>query len=156
MYCESCQVEFSEGLRYCKWCGQQLSKPSRVTSELHKCHVCGVSVQTGWTYCKSCGTRLVTTARQPDIYCPRCGTASPAPALECSNCGQDLTGIQETISAGSSTQPAMAGIYCPTCGGQVEQGAAFCKSCGALVPGAGTLTTPDIANSTWLCARCNG
>jgi formylglycine-generating enzyme required for sulfatase activity len=150
MYCESCKVEFSEGLRYCKWCGGQLSERSRVTSELHKCHSCGASVQPGWAYCKSCGVRLLATARQSEVICPRCGTAAPPPAVECSKCGQDLTGVPETEpeSAGAS-----ANVYCPSCGGQIEQGATFCKACGAITAGAASLTTPDLTLSG-ACPQC--
>src|SRR5215470_5201625 len=156
MYCETCKVEFSEGLRYCKWCGQQLSRRSRATSELHKCHVCGASVQPGWTYCKSCGIRLVTTGRQPDVICPRCGTAVSVPASECSKCGQDLSAtIRESAVAGEAG-PATGNVYCPACGGGVEEGATFCKSCGAIIPGSGTLTTPDLGKVSVICPRCNG
>lgn len=152
MYCESCKVEFSEGLRYCKWCGGQLSERSRVTSELHKCHTCGASVQPGWAYCKSCGVRLLATARQSEVICPRCGTVAPPPAVECSKCGQDLTGVPET-----EPEPAgvAANVYCPSCGGQTEQGATFCKACGAITAGNASLTTPDLSPSgIRLAAAC--
>jgi hypothetical protein len=33
MYCERCNIDFTEGLRYCKWCGQTLIERHRDTSE---------------------------------------------------------------------------------------------------------------------------
>ena len=52
--------------------------------------------------------------------CPKCGTANPASAKFCQNCG-------------ANTQPqaaAAATVTCPNCQAQVQAGAKFCNNCG--------------------------
>ena len=45
MYCERCNIDFTEGLRYYKWCGQTLIERRRDTSELQACPNCAAAVQ---------------------------------------------------------------------------------------------------------------
>lgn len=49
------------------------------------------------------------------IACPKCGTANPATAKFCNNCGTQLGGSGK----------------CPTCGTENPPGAKFCNKCGA-------------------------
>ena len=68
MHCERCNVDFSEGLRYCKWCGEALVDRPRITSELHSCPSCSAAIQPGWTFCKACGEGfrvLPVSSRKP-------------------------------------------------------------------------------------------
>lgn len=48
------------------------------------------------------------------IYCPNCGSALPAGAKFCMNCGQQLTVSNK----------------CPNCGSELPAGAKFCLNCG--------------------------
>ena len=49
------------------------------------------------------------------VACPKCGTANPASARFCNNCGTQLGGPQK----------------CPACGHENPAGAKFCNNCGA-------------------------
>jgi len=48
------------------------------------------------------------------VVCPKCGTANPAGAKFCNNCGTQLTGT----------------VKCPNCGTENLAGAKFCNNCG--------------------------
>lgn len=48
------------------------------------------------------------------VACPKCGTANPAGAKFCNNCGTKLTGT----------------VICPNCGHQNAPGSKFCNNCG--------------------------
>ena len=55
--------------------------------------------------------------------CPKCGTANPASAKFCQNCG-----------ANTQPQTAAATVTCPNCQAQVQAGAKFCNNCGTKIP----------------------
>jgi membrane protease subunit (stomatin/prohibitin family) len=48
------------------------------------------------------------------VTCPKCGTANPASAKFCNNCGTKLTGT----------------VNCPNCGHENRAGSKFCNNCG--------------------------
>lgn len=54
------------------------------------------------------------TAAAPTVACPQCGTANPAGANFCNNCGTKLAGT----------------VKCPNCGYENAAGAKFCNNCG--------------------------
>jgi membrane protease subunit (stomatin/prohibitin family) len=56
-----------------------------------------------------------TAAEAATVACPKCGTANPAGAKFCNNCGTKLT-------------PDM--IKCPNCGHENPAGSKFCSDCG--------------------------
>src|SRR5215475_4997571 len=134
MYCERCNIDFPEGLRYCKWCGQTLGERKRVTSELYTCPSCSSQVRQGWVFCKSCGSRL--QAEQPqkrsEITCPHCGTKAASSALRCARCGEDLTEPVGTPVERAPDTAKQTGA-CWSCGEPLEPNSLYCKSCGSAV-----------------------
>ncbi|MFL6215671.1 MAG: zinc ribbon domain-containing protein, partial [Blastocatellia bacterium] len=132
MYCELCNIDFTEGLRYCKWCGQTLVERQRDTSELQACPNCAAVVQPKWAFCKVCGVRLTSIAREPASQtCPQCGAVAAPGALHCLNCGQHLRPGDE--AAGSETPSTSIIALCPTCGERIDPGSVYCKGCGAAL-----------------------
>jgi formylglycine-generating enzyme required for sulfatase activity len=131
MYCERCNIDFTEGLRYCKWCGQTLIERHRDTSELQTCPNCAAAVQPKWAFCKACGVRLASVAREPASQtCPQCGAVAAAGALHCLNCGQHLRPGDEAVGEAPSTSII---ALCPTCGERIDPGSVYCKGCGAAL-----------------------
>src|SRR5215213_2245462 len=122
MYCNRCNLEFPEGLRYCKWCGEELVKVRRVTSELRTCASCSAAVHPDWTYCKACGVRIVSAAPEPaTAVCGRCGAANGPSSIYCSVCGDSLLLQSESEKSSSASQPGTAVInHCESCGEHLE------------------------------------
>ena len=128
MHCERCNVDFSEGLRYCKWCGEALVDRPRVTSELHTCPSCSAAIQPGWTFCKACGERLQ-------------GAGKPGTEGEGARSSAEKAAIEtETVTAKS----------CTSCGERLDTGSLYCKGCGSAVY---TEQTP-FGGSALLCGEC--
>src|SRR5262249_59317627 len=114
MYCERCNIDFSEGLRYCKWCGQTLVERRRNTSDLHFGPNCSAAVQPKWAFCKVCGVQLASVPRQSvSTICPQCGTKSDSGALHCLACGHHLQAASE--AAGTEAPSTSIIALCPNC-----------------------------------------
>src|SRR5205085_8794772 len=149
MYCKRCNIDFSEGLRYCKWCGETLVERPRNTSELHFCPNCSAAVQPKWAFCKVCGVRLATAPREPlSAACPQCGTQTHAGALHCLNCGYHLQGSD--AAPGSETPSTSIIALCPTCGERIDPGSVYCKGCGAALYEQAT----PFGESAIICTAC--
>jgi gamma-glutamyl hercynylcysteine S-oxide synthase len=152
MHCDRCNIDFPEGLHYCKWCGGALVDRPRVTSELHTCPSCAVAIQPAWTFCKSCGERLHTAAvpEAAGAACPECGENVEPGARHCSRCGQNLTSeAANQVAQGSAETMVM--VTCPSCGEYLDAGTVYCKECGSAVY---TEPTP-FGDSALLCGACN-
>lgn len=148
MYCARCNVDFTEGLRYCKWCGQTLEDRRRATGELTACPNCTAPVQPQWTFCKVCGARLTADAGQTAaITCSQCGAALAPGMIHCLKCGENQTHAFSELLADSERPPTSAIANCPTCGERIEPGAIYCKGCGAAF-----YEQPEIA--ALICAAC--
>ncbi len=151
MHCDRCNVDFPEGLRYCKWCGEALVDRPRVTSELHSCPSCSAAIQPGWAFCKACGERLHSVAREkPGVECPACGAENEAGAPKCLRCGRDLTGGLVGKVAHESADTSLIAM-CAACGERLDTGSLYCKACGSAVY---TEQTP-FGGSALLCGACN-
>ena len=150
MYCDRCNVEFTEGLRYCKWCGQILADKPRVTSELHACPNCSSPVQPGWIFCKSCGVRLAAPVSDPGkIFCPKCGTGADATASTCSRCDTSLA--PEPAKPTHEAHSTSVIGSCPSCGEKLDTASMYCKACGAAV----YAHARPFGGSALLCSACN-
>ncbi|HYV06461.1 MAG TPA: SUMF1/EgtB/PvdO family nonheme iron enzyme [Blastocatellia bacterium] len=150
MYCDRCNVEFTEGLRYCKWCGQVLADRPRITSELHACPNCSSPVQPGWVFCKSCGVRLAAPVSDPGrIFCPKCGTGADASATSCDRCGTSLA--QDPEEPSHETHSTSIIGSCPSCAERLDTGSMYCKACGAAV----YAQARPFGSSALLCSACN-
>src|SRR5262249_39844501 len=103
MYCERCNIDFPEGLRYCKWCGQTLVERRRETGELYSCPACSATVQLSWAFCKACGEAL-TRGRSPGKSAGDSGDFSTLVMPRCPSCGDLLDGQS---------------LYCKACGAAV-------------------------------------
>ena len=149
MYCERCNIDFTEGLRYCKWCGQTLVERRRDTSELPACPNCAAAVQPKWAFCKVCGVRLSDAPREPlNAACPQCGTRTQSGALHCLNCGYNLHAGDE--AQGGETPSTSIIALCPTCGERIDTGSVYCKGCGTALY---EQQTP-FGHSAIICAAC--
>ncbi|HXF40739.1 MAG TPA: SUMF1/EgtB/PvdO family nonheme iron enzyme [Blastocatellia bacterium] len=152
MYCEKCNVDFAEGLHYCKWCGEALTDRPRVTSELHTCPSCATAIQPSWAYCKACGEPLQAARRDSiGVACPRCGAPTSPGTQTCLRCGEDLT----DGAAGKSPQDseATASIAtCPSCSERLDTGSLYCKACGSAVY---IQQEVPFGGSAMLCSACN-
>jgi formylglycine-generating enzyme required for sulfatase activity len=151
MHCDRCNVDFPEGLRYCKWCGEALVDRPRVTSELHSCPSCSAAIQPGWTFCKACGERLQVAARKPaGAECPGCGAENDADAVKCVRCGQDMNAAAANNVAQDMADTSVIAA-CSSCGERLDTGSLYCKGCGSAVY---TEQTP-FGGSALLCGACN-
>jgi formylglycine-generating enzyme required for sulfatase activity len=153
MYCDRCNIDFAEGLRYCKWCGQTLIERRRDTSELQTCPACSAAIQPAWAFCKSCGEPLDGSTREaPGGACPRCSAPTDVGAVNCSRCGLDLTSERDSgrITNSDATHTS-ALANCPSCSEALEAGSIYCKSCGsALYP-----ESSPFGSSALLCSVCH-
>ena len=161
MYCVQCNIDFPEGLRYCKWCGQPLADKPRTTSELQSCPSCATAVQPSWVFCKSCGAKLTSEPAEAEVRrCPHCRAEVTATASRCLRCGEDLKkgASPATMIAGSAVPApqgggtAIMGAPCPSCGEPLEAGSVYCKGCGARVPD----NVQTTAVATIHCEGCHG
>jgi formylglycine-generating enzyme required for sulfatase activity len=153
MYCERCNIDFGEGLRYCKWCGETLHERRRVTSELYTCPACSSQVRQGWLFCKSCGARLdasATTQASLELDCPRCGSKTTTTSLTCTRCGEDLTKILDSKAVPEETAAKRSAGGCWACGETLEPNSLYCKSCGSAVYAGPEAPQPP----QLLCSRC--
>ena len=155
MYCDRCNIDFPEGLRYCKWCGQALTRP-RTTSELHLCPSCADPIQPGWAFCKGCGTKIGAPAREriSAAACANCGSAVEPNAVVCVRCGYEINRASPQPPA---PPPAKTGsdtaviAHCGACGDLLEPNTMYCKGCGAPTYGSSSAFGP----SSLLCKVCN-
>ena len=153
MLCERCNIDFPEGLRYCKWCGETLHERKRDTSELYTCPACSSQVRQGWVFCKSCGARLNLGGphQQTEIFCPRCGNKASTAALNCQRCGEDLTQPVSPQQGAEDTSKGRATGTCWSCSEPLEPNSLYCKACGSAV-----YAGPTIAHEGGglLCSTC--
>ena len=76
--------------------------------------------------------------------CPKCGTANPAGAKFCQNCG-----------ANTQAQAAATTVACPNCQAQVQAGVKFCNNCGqSLEPKACKNCNTPVAAGAKFCGNC--
>jgi formylglycine-generating enzyme required for sulfatase activity/ribosomal protein L40E len=153
MFCERCNIEFQEGLRFCKWCGNTLTERRRVTSELHGCPSCASPIQSSWVFCKACGVKLNAPASgQAGEFCPRCGSKSDPTWLNCARCGEDLGRVKAPKHTAIASAPGRDALtHCAECGDKLEPGATYCKGCGAAV----YAPSAAFGASALLCRVCN-
>ena len=153
MYCERCNIDFADGLRYCKWCGQTLIERRRDTSELQMCPACSAAIKPGWAFCKSCGEPLDGSVRETvSVTCPRCGATSDPASRNCSRCGLDLTNGRDSGRI-TNSDAAQTGIIanCPSCSEPLEAGSVYCKACGSAV----YAEQNPFGSSALLCSVCH-
>lgn len=153
MYCDRCNIDFAEGLRYCKWCGQTLIERRRDTSELQTCPACSAAIKSSWAFCKSCGEPLDGSVRETvSSSCPRCGAATDTASLNCMRCGLDLTNGRDSgrITNSDAAQTAVI-ANCPSCGETLEPGSIYCKACGSALYAEQT----PFGSSALLCSVCH-
>ena len=129
MHCDRCNVDFPEGLRYCKWCGEALVDRPRVTSELHSCPSCSAAIQPGWTFCKACGERLQPPASTPS--------------------GESLVTVDAGRASADSSETAVFAL-CSSCGESLDTGSLYCKGCGSAV----YTEQKPFGGSALLCEKC--
>jgi iron(II)-dependent oxidoreductase len=142
MYCERCNAEFHEAMKYCKWCGQTLIERQGSTAPVQKCTSCATPIQEGWTFCNACGTKVTPVARlSSSPLCLRCGAVVSPGASNCVRCGHRFTTERSALQNIGNRQ------HCLTCGEVLDAGQMYCKTCGAPVQNASapldSLLTPS-------------
>ncbi|MEW6207711.1 MAG: SUMF1/EgtB/PvdO family nonheme iron enzyme [Acidobacteriota bacterium] len=150
MYCERCNVEFPESLRYCKWCGEALIERVRATGDLPSCPHCGEGIKVGWAFCRSCGMRL-TASVQAIPVCQHCGAVVDTAAGVCKQCGRNVAGA--IVYKQESAAPHQA-EHCPACGEKLDTGVLYCKGCGSPVY-SGTAPFGAVAVTCRICDAYN-
>jgi formylglycine-generating enzyme required for sulfatase activity/ribosomal protein L40E len=153
MHCERCNVDFPDGLRYCKWCGEVLVDRPRITSELHSCPNCAAAIQPGWTFCKACGERLQTAAQKSvGTVCSACGAEIEPDATRCVKCGASLRPPKQPKDNADATHTTLI-ASCSSCGEQLDTGSLYCKGCGSAVY-TEKQDQPRLGGSALLCGEC--
>src|SRR5215471_18345028 len=135
MYCERCNIDFPESLRYCKWCGQHLTRRAQVTTHIRRCQSCGRVVKSAWSYCRSCGAPLGATAVQPEVICSGCKQVVEPPGLICRVCGLEVPQEGDPdadLIAALDTGPTSY-AYCASCGVRLDPQTNRCPKCGLPV-----------------------
>ncbi|MFP5264205.1 MAG: SUMF1/EgtB/PvdO family nonheme iron enzyme [Blastocatellia bacterium] len=153
MYCDRCNIDFADGLRYCKWCGQTLVERRRDTSELQSCPACSAAIKSGWAFCKSCGEPLDGSPRETaSAACPRCNATTDLASRNCTRCGLDLTNGRDSgrITNSDAAQTSVI-ANCPSCGELLEPGSIYCKACGSAL----YEQQSPFGSSALLCSVCN-
>lgn len=150
MYCERCNVEFPENLRYCKWCGEALIERVRATGDLPSCPHCGEGIKVGWAFCRSCGARL-TASVQAIPVCQHCGAVVDPAMGVCGQCGRNVAGA---IIYKQESGPPHQAEHCPTCGERLDPGVLYCKGCGSPVY-SGTAPFGAVAVTCRVCDAYN-
>jgi formylglycine-generating enzyme required for sulfatase activity/predicted RNA-binding Zn-ribbon protein involved in translation (DUF1610 family) len=160
MYCNKCNADFPDDVRYCKWCGERLSRRARATTKLGQCPHCGDPVQENWAFCKSCGRRLISTAPHLDLICPQCGSIAEAGDVYCSNCGKDVNSARSQPeqappipAPATPTEPSDI-AFCPVCGEAVVSKTGYCKSCGSALRRAQPAPEPAPSGRFRVCGHC--
>jgi gamma-glutamyl hercynylcysteine S-oxide synthase len=140
MYCDNCKADFSDGMTYCKWCGQVLREKRMVTTQLQKCPSCSTPVQGEWTFCNVCGANILEAAQEPfSPICARCGAVVPFGVPNCLRCGERVVALPTSQTPSPSKTPTKdtpakpAPPKCAVCGESVDKDAAYCKVCGAPI-----------------------
>ena len=135
MYCERCNIDFPESLRYCKWCGQHLTHRAQATTHIRRCQGCGHVVKSAWSYCRSCGAKMGATVPQPEVICSGCGEVVEPPGLICRVCGLEVPQEEDpdadlvaALDAGPGTYS-----YCASCGVRLDAQTNRCPNCGLPV-----------------------
>jgi formylglycine-generating enzyme required for sulfatase activity len=157
MYCNKCNADFPDDVRFCKWCGERLSRRARATTKLGQCPHCGDPVQENWAFCKSCGRRLISTTPHLDLICPQCGSIAEAGDVYCANCGQGVASPPSVPEQAPPT-PAPADLsdvaFCPVCGDPVVSKTGYCKSCGSSLRRAQPAPEPSPSGRFRVCGHC--
>src|SRR5436309_168365 len=77
------------------------------------------------------------------VPCPKCGTANPAGAKFCQNCGAN-TQVQQAAT-----------VTCPNCQSQVHAGSKFCNNCGqSMEPKACKNCNTPVPAGAKFCGNC--
>ena len=123
MYCRTCDIEYPNSLRFCKYCGEGLVARESVGTQY--CPACGSTVEREWAFCNECGVDLATLGAQPkDEICLSCSATVKRGWMFCKQCGEQVTADR-------------APNRCPNCNAGVRDGWMFCKQCGVGLTAAG-------------------
>lgn len=123
MYCRTCDIEYPNSLRFCKYCGEGLVVRESVGAQY--CPACGSTVEREWAFCNECGVDLATLGAQPkDEICLSCSATVKRGWMFCKQCGEQVVS-------------APAPHRCPNCNAGVRDGWVFCRQCGVGLTPAG-------------------
>jgi ribosomal protein L40E len=119
----------------CPNCGSKNPGPQKT------CGNCGAAQPEDVQFEQAAQEELITEDKEiararigPDIHCAYCGTRNPADAINCSQCGADLTEGAARASGrvvGAHREGPVAEIPCPSCGSLNPATALECVQCGA-------------------------
>lgn len=144
MYCNACNLEYSDELKFCRSCGQPLVRnPGEPVTESLCCTRCGARLVRGEKGCQLCGARTGALGQETVTgSCHNCGTYWRSSWLFCKRCGLDRDrALQLTLAAASKTSAFNAGVTreivadanaprCSYCGAEIMPHSHFCENCG--------------------------
>jgi membrane protease subunit (stomatin/prohibitin family) len=103
----------------------------------------GMGLGLGIGYGQMMAGAVSGAAQGQTVACPKCGTANPAGAKFCSNCGA------------SQQAPGAVSVECPSCHAKVPAGTKFCSSCGhSLEPQPCKNCQAPVQAGAKFCANC--
>lgn len=161
MYCNPCNLEYSDELKFCRSCGQPLVRNlGEPVTESLCCTRCGARLVRGEKGCQLCGARTGALGQETVTgSCHNCGTYWRSSWLFCKRCGLDRDrALQLTLAAASKTSAFNAGVTreivadasaarCNYCGAETTPHSHFCENCGMRQSG-GTNGTQTPAQRT--------
>lgn len=144
MYCNACNLEYSDELKFCRSCGQPLVRNlGEPVTESLCCTRCGARLVRGEKGCQLCGARTGALGQETVTgSCHNCGTYWRSSWLFCKRCGLDRDrALQLTLAAASKTSAFNAGVTreivadasiarCNYCGAETTPHSHFCENCG--------------------------
>lgn len=89
-YCPSCEAIVDDATVFCGDCGTRIDPVEDVDDEGVLCGCCGAKNDKRKSFCIKCGQRLSAPQNTTVLHCPSCGTALPADARFCEECGTKL------------------------------------------------------------------
>ncbi|MCX7670370.1 MAG: zinc ribbon domain-containing protein, partial [Anaerolineae bacterium] len=129
----------------CPSCG------TRNPGSVKKCRQCGTALTEEIQFEQAPQEELITDEAKiaqaragPDIQCAYCGTANPATARTCKQCGADLAegkARQAGQVLGAFREQPAPPLKCPACGKENPATALKCAACGAAL----VQPTPQVA-----------
>lgn len=153
MFCANCGKEISEDARFCLYCGTEQKFTESLHNEAMDKSIIG-KVRFSHEFKQESDIDTNAASREDDVtvsrshaeeevLCPFCGTANPADAVFCEECGKNMLAesvVPTDIEVDHPIEIDDSRI-CPFCGAENKADFVFCIKCGKNM--SGTVIPPD-------------